>query len=372
MKEKLKYYSLKPILQKNARYNVIFGHRSNGKTYAALEYGLTHYIKEGSELAIIRRWQDDFKGKRSQQMFDALVDNCVISKLTKGEWTDVHYYGNRWFLCRYDEDHHRIVSDTPFAYAFALTSMEHDKSTSYPSIRTVVFDEFLTRPTAGGYLVDEFVSFMNTLSTIIRQRDDVRIFMLGNTISTYCPYFTEMGLKHVKQMKHGDIDVYTYGSSGLTVAVEYCSPNENGKPSDVYFAFDNPKLNMIRGSQEGAWELGVYPHMPEGVKVRPRDIIFSYFIQFDGELMQADIIHVDQMYFTFIHRKTTELQHPDKDIIYSQEWDPRPNWRRRMTKPIDDIDRKVASFFIKDKVYYQDNEVGEIVTNYLGWSKKLS
>ena len=39
-KTKFKYYSLKNIQQKNATYNVIFGERSNGKTYAVLKQAL--------------------------------------------------------------------------------------------------------------------------------------------------------------------------------------------------------------------------------------------------------------------------------------------------------------------------------------------
>ena len=42
---KAKYYSLKNILDKNAIYNVIFGERSNGKTYSVLKYGLDVWKK---------------------------------------------------------------------------------------------------------------------------------------------------------------------------------------------------------------------------------------------------------------------------------------------------------------------------------------
>ena len=41
-----KYYSLKPILSKNCRYNIIFGERSRGKTTAILEYCITHKFAE--------------------------------------------------------------------------------------------------------------------------------------------------------------------------------------------------------------------------------------------------------------------------------------------------------------------------------------
>lgn len=359
---KLKYYSLKNILTKNAQYNIIFGERSNGKTYSVLKAGIENFANNAKQMAIIRRWQDDFRGKRASTMFDNLVNNNEIAKATNGEWTGVYYYASRWYFCRF-ENEKRIVHEIPFAYSFAISAMEHDKSTSYPNITLVLFDEFLTR---GMYLPDEFVLFMNVLSTIIRERNDVKIFMCGNAVNQYSPYFAEMGLVHIKQMNPGDIDVYEYGESGLRVAVEFADSPNKGKPSDLYFAFDNPKLSMITGTG-GIWEIAVYPHCP--VKFTPKEIIFTYFIRFSGELLQCEIVQHEKLIFTFIHRKTTELKNPEKDLIYSPDYDPRPNWKRKITKPTTPLEKKIALFYITDKVFYQDNEIGEIVRNYLMWCK---
>lgn len=357
-----KFYSLKRILEKDAQYNVIFGERSNGKTYAVLKYGLERYTSHGEQLAIVRRWQDDFTGKRGQVMFDSIVANGEVSKLTNGEWTGIYYYGSRWYLCKYDEDGKRISQEQPFAYGFSISSMEHDKSTSYPNITTICFDEFLTRTT---YLPDEFVLFMNVISTIVRNRTNVKIFMLGNTVNKYCPYFKEMGLNHIKEMKQGDIDVYRYGNSELIVAVEYTTANKQGKDSDLYFAFDNPKLSMITG---GAWEINIYPHCP--VKYKPSEVLFTYFIEFAGDMLQCEIVQHEDMLFTFIHRKTTELKHPESDYIYTTGFSPKPNVMRKITKPHSELEKKIAWFYQNDKVFYSDNEVGEIVRNYLLWCGK--
>ena len=362
MFNKQKFYSLKNILSKNAQYNIIFGERSNGKTYSVLKYGLENFCKTGEQTAIVRRWSEDFKGKRGSTMYKALVNNHEIERLTDGKWTDVYYYSGRWYLCKYNEKEERTILEKPIAYAFALGSMEHDKSTSYPEITTILFDEFLTRTM---YLPDEFVLFMNVLSTIIRHRKNVKIFMLGNTVNKYCPYFNEMGLRHIKDMNVGDIDIYTYGDSDLKVAVEYCKPNKQGKESDTYFAFDNPKLNMITG---GAWEVNIYPHCP--IKYVPKDIKFTYFIIFDGEILQCEIIVKDNNNFTFIHRKSTPIKDEEKDLIYSTEYRPLPNWKRKINKPTTEIEKKIAMYFAKDKVFYQDNDVGEIVRNYLMWCGK--
>ena len=367
--EQQEYYTLAPILKERAHYNIIIGERSNGKTYSVLQKIVTDYAREGNQAALLRRMQEDFIGKRGAGLFEPLIDNGEIERATNGAWTSVYYYASRWFLCRYEEDKkgntERITDTQPFMYGFALSQMEHEKGTGYPNVKTIVFDEFITRM---AYLRDEFVLFMNTLSTIIRSRDDVTIFMLGNTVNKYCPYFDEMGLRHIKDMKQGEIDVYQLKhTSGkiLKVAVEYCKPFEKGKKSDFYFAFDNQKLEMIT---TGVWEIDIYPHCPYHYK--PKNILFTYFIEFDSELLQCEVVQVDGVCFTFIHRKTTPLKHPDTDLVFTTRYDARPNYRRKLTRPRLDIERKIAEFYATDKIFYQDNEVGEIVRNYLLWCNK--
>lgn len=355
--KKPKYYRLDKIKKADAQYNVIFGERSSGKTFAVLEEGIKNFCESGEQLAIVRRWEEDFKGKRGQTMFDSVVSAGIVEKYSGGEWTGVYYYASKWYLCRYDDDGNRIVHTDPVAFGFSITAMEHDKSTSYPNITTICFDEFLTRTV---YLPDEFVLFCNVISTIVRHRTNVRIYMLGNTVNKYCPYFKEMGLKHIQDMKPGSIDVYNYGNSGLKVAVEYTIPNKTGKESDVYFAFDNPKLQMITA---GSWEIDIYPHCP--VKYKPKNILFTFFIEFEGTMLQAEIVQVKDFRFMFIHPKTSELKHPEKDLIYSSSYHAGNNWRRNILRPTDNLDKKIYWFIKADKVFYSDNDVGEVMRNYM-------
>ena len=357
---KYKYYSAKEILKLNAQYNLVIGERSNGKTYCLLNMALENWIKKRKKTGYIRRWAEDLKGKRGRVIFDGLIANGVISKLTNGEWDRIYYYSKTWYLAKWDEDLKKLVYDTePFMYGFALSEMEHDKSTSYPDITLIVFDEFMTR---GAYYPDEFIQFTNVISTIVRERTDVIIFMLANTVNRYCPYFKEMGLTEVKNQKKGTIDLYKYGESGLRVAVEYAdSISKKGKASDVYFAFDNPRLKMITS---GTWEIAMYPHLP--VKYKPKDILFKFFIIFGDETLQCEIVQKEGI-FMFIHEKTTPIKDWDKDFIFTTEYDHRSNVRRRITRARSEIERKIMYLFDREKVFYQDNEVGEVVRNYLQW-----
>lgn len=348
----MKYYSLKQIDKENADYNLIIGERSNGKTYAVLERILDNYLESEEQGAYIRRWREDITVKRGQSLYQPFD----IEKKTKKRFDRVVYRSNAWWLAKYDEKHSKFVYDVqPFMYAFALSNVEHDKSTSFPNVTTIVFDEFITRQY---YLKDEFIMFMNTLSTIIRDRTNVKIYMLGNTVNKFCPYFTEMGLRHVTTMEQGTIDVYKLGS--LKIAVEYCRATGRAKSSNKYFSFDNGKLEMIKS---GTWEIDVYPHLT--VKYKPKDILFIYFIRFDRQVLQCEIVNVDGNVFTYIHAKTTPIKDEKHDVIYQLEPSYLPNIKNNLLSTATKLEYKIAKFYATQKVFYQNNEIGEIVSNFI-------
>lgn len=363
----MKYYDISKLLATKSLYHMVFSERSNGKSYQALLHGLKNFVKNGEQIAIIRRWKEDFRGKRAHQMWDNLVCNEAgenkVREITKGKYDNIIYKSGCWYLAYFDNNLDKFVSaHEPIAYAFALSDLEHDKSTSYPHVTTIFFDEFMS--IANVYLPNEFVSFMQTCSTIIRGRDNVIIIMCANTISKYCPYFEEMGLTHVRQMKKGDIDVYKYGDSGLQVAVEYADTLNKNKPSDKYFAFDNPALRMITN---GEWQLNIYPHLLN--KFEEKDVKLSYFIIYKDVTLQADIVINKHEAFTFIHRKTTPIKHEYQDIVFTTEADQRINYFGRLTKPTNKTGTKLWYFFVNNKVFYSTNEVGEIMNHYLQWCK---
>ena len=354
----MKYYNTKRIDSTGARYRLIFGERSNGKTYACLQNGIDNWLKKGKQFVYIRRWDEDIKASRMNQLFTGHIQNKCFKKTT---WDRIDFRSGEFIVSGPDPDPEgpeaRKKADKPLGYAMSLTAMEHNKSLSFPDVNMIIFDEFLTRKM---YLPDEFVLFMNTISTIVRNRDDVVIYLLGNTVNKYSPYFDEMGIAKIQKMRPGDLDIYEYGNSGLKLAAEYADSGPSGKASDVYFAFDNPKLQMITS---GAWEMAIYPHNTN--KYKPKDIVFRYFISFQNELLQADVVVTEDRAFTVIHRKDGEIKEPDRDLVFSLESDARPNWRRNILRPTDRTSQKIASFFQKDLVFYQDNSVGEIVRNYL-------
>ena len=367
--KKFEFYDFHKTLKAypDAYYYVIFGERSNGKTYSALSYAVERYVKAGEQFAYLRRYNEDIKRKNLTNLFSGHVENGFILQSTGEKWNGVDYASSKFYLTSYDEVKDEITRlEDPMGFAFDLNSMEHYKSTSFPRVKTIIFDEFMSR---SGYIPNEFTLFMNTLSTIIRHRDDVKIIMLGNTVNQYCPYFQEMGLSHIKSQEPGTIDVYHYGSSQLKVVCEYTDPStkRGGKASDVYFAFDNPELQMITG---GAWEIGIYPHLD--CKILPKDVVTNFFVDFNRELLHGEVIAKDSGPFIFLHRKTTPIKDEENDIVYTCEPSSKWNYRMCLTKHSDKLSIFIIKCLRENRIFYSTNEVGEVFRNYVMWSDSFS
>ena len=367
MAKKFEFYDIRKVLRDypNAYYYVVFGERSNGKTYSALDYALERYKKNGEQFAYVRRYGEDIRRKNLSNLFSGHAENGRISKIFNGEWNQIHFTSSKFYLER-SENGKTIRDEECCGFAFDLNSMEHYKSTSFPKITTIIFDEFMSR---NGYLPNEWLLFANTLSTIIRHRNNVKIIMLGNTVNKFCPYFTEMGLNHIKDQKPGTVDVYHYGDSGLQVVVEYTgtSVKHGGKASDVYFSFDNPELKMITG---GAWEISIYPHLTR--KYKPKDVMYNFFVEFEEDLLHGEIIVTDTGPFIFLHRKTTPIKNESTDIVYTTRADERWNYRMCLTKHSDKFSLFILKCLRENKVFYSTNEIGEVFRNYIMWSDTYS
>lgn len=364
------FVHIKPLIEKfpDVLYYLLMGERGPGKTYTCLEYALEKYLTSGGkeQFAYIRRNEVDYSMKRGATLFDNLMNNGVIERLTNGEYNAVEYTSMRFYLLKIDrEKGTRIRAPEPFGYSFALTSMVHDKSSAYPRVTTIIFDEFIS---PDYYLDDEFTKLAHTISTIKRRRKNVKIFMLGNTVNIYCPYFKDMGLYNVKEMEPGDINMYHYGESRLKVLVYYTDVAQKLKEmgeEDEYFAFNTPKLSVINN---GGWEFDIYPTM--WPTYDRSDIRLTYYINFDDETVRCDIVEMDGNLITFIRPQERAIRDPEKHYIYSDIQSTKPYIFVRIDKPQDDIMKFIWSQFVNNRVFYLNNSVGNLVDNYLMWCEE--
>ena len=146
---KIKYYEIRELLKRvpDAHYYMVIGERSNGKSFSVLSYCIERNLKYDEEFVYIRRFDEDLKQKRASKIFDNLIHNGLIEKFSNGKWNDVYYYAGKWYWKKTNKDNPKesVIDDTPFAYALSISSYEHDKSTAYPRVKNIFFEEFLSR-----------------------------------------------------------------------------------------------------------------------------------------------------------------------------------------------------------------------------------
>lgn len=159
--------------------------------------------------------------------------------------------------------------------------------------------------------------------------------MVGNTINKYNIYFNNFGLLKAKTQEQGTIDIYEQ-EDGTKIAVEYCDYMRDDDNARFFKAFKSEALDMIL---KGGYEAKYAP--PKPCDFEDKDIVFRYFIDFDNEILQCEIVQVGEDVFTYIHRKTTPIKDRRKDLIFCQEWSEQRNIRRNILNDFDKIGRKI-------------------------------
>ena len=360
----MSFYSYADIDKIDALYSLIIGQRSNGKTYGALKKILDAYLDEELPSAYVRRLDESLKPKNLESLFDPHKE--YIEKRTEGKWNGFVYRGNAFYFARFDSSPNtgRTVKKAqdakPFCRCYAISTADTDKGPDRGPVKYIVFDEFITRKF---YLVNEFVLFQQTLSSIIRRRTGIRIIMLANTVNKFCPYFKEMGITKISDQEQGTIAVYRIGKTEAKIAVEYCRYEEDDTVKEVsnYFAFDNPQLEMITS---GAWEIALYRHPPAGLG--EYKIIFTFFIIFSEKLLQGDIYSFKGFPLISFHPKTTPLQDPAKDLIYLEEQeDGNPLHQISLGAGSTRAHKLIRQLISDNKTFFDSNETGEIFNSWL-------
>ena len=164
------YYDYTKILTYNAFINFLIGERGVGKTYGASKFVTKQFINKGEEFVYIRRYKSELQ-KAVPQFFKALINNDEFKNHT------LSIKGNKF-----------IIDDKIAGYSFSLSTAQSLKSSNFPKVKTIIFDEFIIEEGQNHYLKNEVENFLGTIESIARM-NDVRVFMLANAVTITNPYF---------------------------------------------------------------------------------------------------------------------------------------------------------------------------------------
>lgn len=169
------FYDYDKLLSYNAILNFVVAERGVGKTYGAKKMCIKRFLRDGSQFVYIRRYKTELDTATST-FFDQLKNN----KEFEGHKLEV----------RKEKKFTTFYCDNEICgFGIALSTANILKSTEFPLVKMIIYDEFMLDEGCYRYLGNEVVQFLECWETIARLRD-VPVIFLGNAVSTSCPYFS--------------------------------------------------------------------------------------------------------------------------------------------------------------------------------------
>lgn len=268
--KKIVHYNLDRIEKENADFNLIYGERSNGKSYQVKhKRGILKYLETGKRFILMRRWKDEVTTEKIEQYF-ADVD---VSKLTDGKYNCIVMWRKVLYLGIYDIEKGKSIKGEKIGYVVALSQEQNYAGASYLDVEDIIFEEFMSRSMYIGK--NEPAKLMNFYSTVDRKRGTTKIWMVGNTISQVCPYLYEWDLHYLMQnQKQGTIITKTVQATEddtVKIAIEYCastgvSSHTIGRHSDMM--------------NKGTWQTDPQPHLPKSKN--EYEVVFKFGFQYQN------------------------------------------------------------------------------------------
>lgn len=344
------------------KYFVLCSERSVGKTTNVLLFGMVAHEVHGTQIQYIRQFDHMLEPKNSRQLFKTILEFDYVTKVTKGRWHSLRYWARGWYYCNYDKDGKILDQDPePFMYCLAI-----DQHTTYKSVYNapkgdiICFDEFI----GDYYPQDEFVHFCDLVKTIIRERSEPIVFMLGNTIDRYHQYFHEMELLPiVSSMPLGEHSELVT-SKGTPIYIDFVTREktpEKLRHNTLFFGFKNKKLGSITGTD---WAITPMQHIDKYDE--PEVVAKNFYVKFEDYLINLELAYSKQ-YGSHILAHFANATYPDSHIYCMDQM---LDYRYRYRFGSDKIDRLIWTLYERKKFYYSSNSVGAIIDKYVTRAKK--
>lgn len=178
------YYSFDKLFSySDALIYFVLGERGVGKSFNSKVAVLKKFIKTGEQFMYVRRYKTE-------------LDTALVTF-----WSDIQdkgYFDDLRLEVKKSKMLTQFTCDGEVCgYAVPLSTANILKSTPFPNVSTIIFDEFLLD--SGGtyrYLKHEVTMFLDLIETVGRLRDNLKVILLGNNIAPHSsPYFAYWNLE---------------------------------------------------------------------------------------------------------------------------------------------------------------------------------
>ena len=347
--KKIINYNIDNIDKLNARINLIYGERSNGKSYQVKhKKAVEKYLKTGKRFILMRRWKEEITTEKVEQYFQ----DVDVAKITNGKYNCITLFRKRLYLSTYDNETGKTKRFEHIGYVVALSTEQNYAGASYLDVEDIIFEEFMSRST---YISNESNKLMNFYATVDRKRLKVRLWLVGNTISRVCPYINDWDLHNIiSNQKQGTIETKEIadvtGDKPILIAIEYCK--STGQTSGTI----GTNAKMIN---TGAWETHPQPHLPKSYK--KYKCLFRFGFQYQSFKFLCEYLYdteekKDAVWFIRPYSKNFN----DKIIVFSDVIKVSKYWQRDIYNISikNDKLRNLFMTFKENKIFYASDMVG--------------
>lgn len=332
---------------------ILLGERSNGKSFAVKELLIKRAYKHGEQFGYLRRYNEDTKDYLVGEYFSDVIKNKNGHEYIK-EWTDGHYttitaFRKSIYFANVDPETEKVLRGPKIGRMFGLSNAEHYKSLSFPEIKNIVYEEFVTNSYYLQGQGGEPKLLLNFLSTVFRHERG-HLYCIGNKVSRINPYFGEWQLTNIPKQKVNSVDIYRVKNEDTETKIAVYMTHTMKINSGMFFG------NAAKAITGGEWETDEQPHL-----AGHRDdynLIYTTVFKYDRttflmEFLQSRINPND---FTwYVTPKTTAIQKDTRIVANSYHLS---NLCTIGFVPLTKNEQAIFSMLKQGKVCFSDNLTG--------------
>lgn len=327
-------------------YLLLLGTRSKGKSYAVKERALTNAYEKCEKFIYCRRYANDTNASSVSSYFG----DMPVSVITKGEYSLVTCRSGRIFFANLDKDNKIVKSANNIGWVMAVSSDEHYKSLTFPDVTTFIYEEVVTNGMYLGGNVSEPTRLMSLISTVCRNRE-IKVILIGNTISRICPYFYEWNLRGIPKQEPGTLDIYK--QKGITGDGEEYTVKIGVYSTDATASSKMSFGHLSKSINGTSWESHPMPHLPKSRE--DYILLYTIVVKHEGNMFLMELLNRNNEYTWYVTPKTSEIQKNTR--VISSEFSMDKLYTHDFT-PLNLNEQNIFKLIKLGKICYSDDLTG--------------
>ena len=349
----IKYLSKKKVksLASKCDYLMLLGERSGGKSYAVKSLCTEQAYKNKKLFIYLKRYELEVKDSLCVSYFA----DMPVQEMTNGEYSCIDVFRKGIYLANVDQETGKVTRGQKIGICHSLSAAEHYKSLAFPDVENIIYEEFISMN--GQYLFNETDALQQYVSSIYRNNRKGKVFLVGNTISRICPFYTDWELETTK-MKPGDTKNFT-------------KANDNGDDT-IITVYITPSLNVNTGMffgraskniTQGAYATTPQPRLPD--EIRKYKSLYKVVLHHDNLMFLMQLMqHVDKpdQITWYVCPKTTKIEKGTRVVSTTFSTDP---YHTMLLEGITQKEHELFKMLLNGRVCFSDDLTGTEFYNLL-------